>query len=145
NSAPPLGDGQTDFDMRLLLGRSIWHYRGYINMDLGLRARSGEPVNEIPYSLELGIDLTRDYLLIGQISGVRSISENQNQTDFRIVNGMVQNFVGTGAVEDYLKAHLQLIYRLNSKMEISFMFEQLLRGRNTSHATILGGGLILHN
>ncbi|NIV92320.1 hypothetical protein GWN42_05830 [candidate division KSB1 bacterium] len=141
DSAPPLGDGQTDVEFRLLFGRSILNYNGYVNIDVGYRAREGEPVDEVPFSLELGYNLTKDYLLIGQLQGVRSISEKASQTDFRIVDGMLVDFVGTGAVEDFAKARLQLIYRVSPMLDLSFEFEQVLLGRNTSHATIVGGGI----
>ncbi len=36
-NAPPLGDGQTDFDFILLAGRSLFDYRGYINLEAGYR------------------------------------------------------------------------------------------------------------
>lgn len=144
NSAPPLGDGQTDFDFKVLLGRSVFNYQGYVNFDVGFRARSGEPVDEVPYAAEAGINLTKDYLLIGRIHGVRSISENANQNDFRIVDGVVQNFVGTGAVEDFAKAQLQLIYKAHQNLDLSFEFDQVLTGRNTSYATTLGIGVVIH-
>ncbi len=145
DSAPPLGDGQTDFDLRLLIGRSIFNYSGYINLDIGFRTRSGEPVDEVPYAFELGINLTKNYMLIGQIHGVRSISENANQNDFRIIDGKVQNFVGTGALEDFVKGQLQLIYKISPKFDLTFDFDQVLSGRNTSYSTTLGAGLVLHN
>ena len=144
NSKPPLGDGQTDFDFRVLLGRSIFGYRGYVNFDLGYRARSGKPVDEITYSSEFGMNLSSHYTLVGRIYGVRGISESQSQRDFRIVDGRVQNFVGTGALEDFLKAQLQLIYKISARVELSFLFEQILDGRNTSQASILGGGIAIH-
>lgn len=145
DSAPPLGDGQTDFDFRLLLGRSIFNYNGYVNLDIGYRARSSEPVDEIPFSFEVGVNLTKDYLLIGQFNGVRSIAENEDQQNFRIVNGMIENFIGTGAVEDFIKAQLQLVYRMNSNIDLSFEFNQVLTGRNTSHAATFGAGMAFHN
>ncbi|MFQ5707702.1 MAG: hypothetical protein ACE5HO_09655 [bacterium] len=144
NSAPPLGDGQTDVDFHLLLGRSILDYRGYVNVDVGYRARSGEPVDEIPYAFEAGFDLAKNYVLIGQLYGVIGISENGQQQDFRVANGQVQNFVGTGAVEEFLKGQLQLVYHLNPVLDLSFVFEQVLNGKNTSQATILGGGISIH-
>ncbi|RMD88791.1 MAG: hypothetical protein D6813_11555 [Calditrichaeota bacterium] len=144
NSAPPLGDGQTDIDFRLLFGKSILKYKGYINIDVGYRARSGEPVDEIPYAFEGGITLTPKYMLIGQIYGVRSINEKKGQQDFRVIDGEVVNFVGTGAVEDFLKAQIQLLYRLSGEVDLSFVFEQVLDGRNTARATILGGGIAFH-
>jgi hypothetical protein len=144
NSAPPLGDGQTDVDFHLLIGRSIFNYHGYITMDFGYRARSGEPVDEIPFAMELGANLTKNYLLIGQLYGVRSISGKQGQPDFRVIDGVAVNFVGTGAVEDFLKGQVQLVYKINPWLDLSFVFEQVLAGRNTSRASILGGGIAVH-
>ncbi|MFQ5651294.1 MAG: hypothetical protein ACE5IY_15265 [bacterium] len=143
DSAPPLGDGQTDFDLRLLLGHPLFNYRGYLNIDAGFRTRSGDPVDELPFSLELGLNLTDDYLLIGRLHGVRSISEDAGQKNFRIVNGTIQNFIGTGAVEDFVKGQLQLIYKLSATISLAFELDQVLTGRNTSHATTVGAGLVI--
>ena len=104
NSAPPLGDDQMDFDMHLQIGRSIFNYNGYFNLDAGYRLRSNEPVDEIPFMAELGLDLSKDYLFIGKLYGVRSLSMNENKSDFKIVNGQVVNFIGTGELEDFVKA-----------------------------------------
>jgi hypothetical protein len=143
-SRPPLGDGQTDFEMRLLVGRSLLNYRGYINFDVGYRARSGEPIDEVIYGLEFGYNLSKHYLLAGQLAGIRGISEKGNQQDFAILDGMVQNFVGTGALEDFMKAQVQFTYRINPTLELSFLFERVLLGRNTSDATVIGGGFAIH-
>jgi len=144
-SAPPLGDGQTDFEFKLLFGRAILNYLGYVNIDVGFRARSAEPVDEVPYALEMGLNLTKEYMLIGKLYGVRSIAENDNQTDFRIIDGKIENFVGTGAVEDFTKVQFQLLYKLSPHRQLSFEFDQVITGRNTSHATTLGVGIVFHN
>lgn len=144
DSRPPLGDGQTDFEMRLLLGRSVLNHSGYVNFDFGYRARSGVPVDEVIYGAEFGYNLSKYYLLSGQISGVRAISEKRSQQDFTIINGMIQNFVGTGALEDFLKAQLQLTYKISPRWDLSFLFERVLLGRNTSQANIVGGGIAIH-
>ncbi|MFQ5640581.1 MAG: hypothetical protein ACE5IR_21580 [bacterium] len=144
DSAPPIGDGQTDIEFRLQLGRSLFNYNGYVTIDAGYRGRGGEPVDEIPFAFEIGVDLTKDYVLIGRVQGVRSITEKEGQNDFRIVDGQVVNFIGTGSVEDFVKVNAQLIYHMTSKFDLSFEFEQTLAGRNTSHATIFGGGIAFH-
>ena len=144
DSRPPLGDGQTDFEMRLLLGRSVLNHSAYVNFDFGYRARAGVPVDEVIYAAEFGYNLSKYYLLSGQISGVRAISEKRSQQDFTIINGMIQNFVGTGALEDFLKAQLQLTYKISPSWDLSFLFERVLLGRNTSQANIVGGGIAMH-
>jgi|GEM_PF-2122443 len=145
DTAPPLGDGQADVEFRLLLGRSIANGGGYLNLDAGFRARSGEPVDEVPFAVEAGIRLTKSYMLIGKIHGVRGIKEDDDQQNFTIVNGRIENFVGTGALEDFVKAQAQLIYNLTSTIDISFEFDQVVTGRNTSQASTVGIGLAIHN
>ena len=145
DTAPPLGDGQTDVEFRLLVGRSIANGTGYLNLDAGFRARSGEPVDEVPFAVEAGIRLTKSYMLIGKIHGVRGIKEDNKQQNFRIVNGTIENFVGTGALEDFVKAQVQLVYKFNATMDVSFEFDQVLTGRNTSQASTVGIGLAIHH
>ncbi len=145
DSAPPLGDGQTDFDIRLLLGSSLFNFNGYLNIDAGYRGRAEEPADEFPFSLEMGYNLTDHYTLIGRLHGVRSIAEGSGQENFRIIDGKIENFIGTGTVEDFLKAQLQLFYRLNSRFGLSFEFDQVLLGRNTAHASTFGIGLVFSN
>ncbi len=143
DSAPPLGDGQTDLEFRLLTGRSILNYRAYVNFELAYRIRSGEPVDEMHFLLEAGLNLTRDYLFIATLYGVQGLSETAGQDDFRLVNGRVVNFVGMGAVEEFTNVRLQLVYRIARTVDLSFELNQVLAGRNTSLATTVGGGLAL--
>ncbi len=145
DSAPPLGDGQTDFDVHVLVGRSILNYRGYINVDVGYRARAKAPVDEIPFALEAGFNLTKDYVLSALLHGVRGISDDSGQQNFQIINGKVRNFVGTGALEDFTRAQLQLTYRIASRVDLSFSFDRVLSGRNTSRASTAGVGVAFHN
>ncbi len=144
DTAPPLGDGQTDLEFRLLLGRSILNNEGYVNFDAGFRTRSGEPVDEVPFSVEAGLNLSPHYMLIGKLNGVRSIREDNDQENFRIVDGSVENFVGTGALEDFLKLQIQFIYKVQPFLDISFEFDRVLSGRNTSQASTFGIGMALH-
>lgn len=144
DSAPPLGDGQTDFEFRLLLGRPLFNHNGYLNLDAGYRVRSGEPTDEVPFSAELGINLSEHYLLVGKLHGVRGISEKSTQENFRIVDGRVENFVGTGALEDFVRAQAQFIYHIVPAVDISFEFDQVLTGRNTARASTIGFGIAFH-
>ena len=57
DQAPPLGDGQTDFELNLLLGNSFFNYVAYYNFEVGYRARSGVPVDEVPFIIEGGMNL----------------------------------------------------------------------------------------
>ncbi|MGH7456117.1 MAG: hypothetical protein ACRENG_32485, partial [bacterium] len=97
--APPLGDGQNDFELRALIGQSILRHAVYYNLDIGYRARSKTPVDEIPFALEAGVGIGKAGLLIGQIYGVRALSGTEAVT----VNAQSQTSLNP--VEDYVKAH----------------------------------------
>jgi len=135
--APPLGDGQNDFELRALIGQSILRGAAYYNLDVGYRARSGKPVDEIPFALEAGFGLGKLGLLIGQIYGVRAISGAEAATI------KAQSQVSLSPIEDYMKAHAQLILHLQKDMEIAFIYEKILTGRNTASGRSLGVALAL--
>jgi len=126
NLAPPLGDGQNDFELRALIGQSILRGAAYYNLDVGYRARSGQPVDEIPFALEAGLGLGKLGLLIGQIYGVRALSGAEAST----INSQSQTSLNP--VEDYVKAHAQLILHLQNGMDVAFIYENILSGRNTA-------------
>jgi len=126
NLAPPLGDGQNDFELRALIGQSILRGAAYYNLDVGYRARSGQPVDEIPFALEAGLGLGKLGLVIGQIYGVRALSG----AEASIIKAQSQTSLNP--VEDYVKAHAQLILHLQNGMDVAFIYENILSGRNTA-------------
>ncbi len=137
--APPLGDGQNDFELRALIGQSILRGTAYYNLDVGYRARSGTPVDEIPFALEAGFGLGKLGLLIGQIYGVRALSGaeaaiTKSQSQFSL-----------NPIEDYVKAHAQLIVRLQKGVEVAFIYENIFTGRNTANGRSLGVALAFYS
>ncbi len=135
NLAPPLGDGQTDFELRALIGQSILRGAAYYNLDVGYRARSGQPVDEIPFALETGLGLGKLGLVIGQIYGVRALSGAEASTI------KTQSQTSLNPVEDYVKAHAQLILHVQKGLDIAFIYEKILSGRNTAGGRSLGVAL----
>lgn len=133
--APPLGDGQNDFELRALIGQSILRHAAYYNLDIGYRARSQTPVDEIPFALEAGLGLGKAGLLIGQIYGVRALSGTEAVT----VNTPSQTSLNP--VEDYVKAHAQVILHIGKGMDLAFIYENLLAGRNTAAGRSIGVAL----
>lgn len=133
--APPLGDGQNDFELRALIGQSILRHAAYYNLDIGYRARSQTPVDEIPFALEAGLGLGKAGLLIGQIYGVRALSGTEAVT----VN--TQSQTSLNPVEDYVKAHAQVILHIGKGMDLAFIYENLLAGRNTAAGRSIGVAL----
>lgn len=132
NLAPPLGDGQNDFELRALIGQSIFKNAAYYNLDVGYRARSGTPVDEIPFAFEAGCGLGKFGLLIGQIYGVRALSGAEATTV------RAQSQTSLNSVEDYVKAHAQLILHAGKGVDMAFIYEKLLAGRNTANGRSIG-------
>lgn len=135
--APPLGDGQTDFELRALIGQSILRGAAYYNLDFGYRARGGEPVDEVPFAAEAGFGLGKLGLLIGQIYGVRALAGAEAATL------KAQSQISLSPGEDYMKAQAQLIVHLQKGMEIAFIYENLFTGRNTAKGRSFGVALAL--
>lgn len=137
DQAPPLGDGQTDFELNLLLGNSIFNYVAYYNFEAGYRVRAGVPADEVPFALEAGVNLGKMALVIGKLVGVRAIAEAQSAAPG------VGSQISLSAVEDYLKANLQLIWNVSPEVEVAAIAERVLQGRNTAAGATLGVALSL--
>ena len=137
--APSLGDGQTDFELRALIGQSILRGAAYYNLDVGYRARCGTPVDEIPFALEAGFGLGKLGLLIGQIYGVRALSGSEAA----IIKSQSQ--FSLNPIEDYVKAHAQLIVHLQKGMDVAFIYENIFTGRNTAKGRSIGVALALYS
>ena len=62
DSELPLGNGQEDFEGKVLFGKSFGAY-GYGGLELGYRFRTDDPVDEFRFLIEYGFDLNdRTYL-----------------------------------------------------------------------------------
>jgi len=55
---PEIGDGQNDYEVRLLAGKSLWPFPGYAGLEVGYRFRSGSPSDEVRYLAEVGMNFT---------------------------------------------------------------------------------------
>ncbi len=58
---PPLGNGQNDFELRLLLGRSLWPFPAYCGLEAGYRWRAGAPADEVRALFEIGANFTKKF------------------------------------------------------------------------------------
>jgi protein XagA len=85
NDAAPLGNGQYDYEFRLLYGRSLYpHIPGYFNMEAGFRYRTEEPANELKYLLEFGADFTK--IIYGRVKldgtyGLGDVNDSANTSE----------------------------------------------------------------
>jgi len=83
DDALPLGNGQEDYEARILIGKSLNQY-GYVGVELGYRLRSGDPSDEIRYLLEYGISLNDNLYFRAKLDGIESANNASNN----IVNGV---------------------------------------------------------
>ena len=68
----PPGNNQNDYELKLLLGRSLWPFPGYCGVELGYRWRTGYPSDEYRYLVEFGMNLTRKLSLRVKLDGIKS-------------------------------------------------------------------------
>ncbi len=69
----PLGNGQEDFEFRLLLGRSLGSL-GYFGVEGAYRYRREDPSDEFRYLIEYGIDVTETLYLRTKLDGIQSLA-----------------------------------------------------------------------
>jgi protein XagA len=67
------GNNQSDYELRLLAGKSLWPFPGYCGAEAGYRFRTKAPSDEFKYLLEFGIDLTQKLSLRLKLDGTKSM------------------------------------------------------------------------
>ncbi len=83
DDALPLGNGQEDYEFRVLLGKSLNRY-GYLGLELGYRFRTDEPSDEIRYLIEYGVNLTDNLYFRTKLDGIESAN---NADSFETLTG----------------------------------------------------------
>lgn len=76
----PRGNGQNDYEFRVLIGRSLNEY-GYFGVEVGYRFRDEEPSDEYRYLLEYGISVTDNFYLRTKIDGNLSAGNSDTVTN----------------------------------------------------------------
>ena len=66
-----LGNGQEDFELRVLLGKSLNSF-GYVGAEFGYRLRTDSPSDEYRYLLEYGFSVNSNLYLRAKLDGVLS-------------------------------------------------------------------------
>ena len=83
DDALPLGNGQEDYEFRVLLGKSLNRY-GYLGFELGYRFRTDEPSDEIRYLIEYGVNFNDNFYFRTKLDGIESAN---NADDILTVTG----------------------------------------------------------
>ena len=83
DDALPLGNGQEDYEFRVLLGKSLNRY-GYLGFELGYRFRTEEPSDEIRYLIEYGVNFSENFYFRTKLDGIESAN---NADSFQTLTG----------------------------------------------------------
>jgi len=75
NAELPLGNGQEDFEGKLLFGKSFGDL-GYGGLEVGYRVRTDDPVDEFRYLVEYGFDLNDRTYLRTKLDGIHAASSS---------------------------------------------------------------------
>ena len=76
----PLGNGQEDYEARLLFGKSLNRF-GYFGLETGYRYRSSNPSDEIRYLLEYGFSATKNLYFRTKLDGIASAGNADSTLD----------------------------------------------------------------
>lgn len=68
----PRGNGQEDFEGRLLFGKSLNEY-GYFGIEAGYRFRTDDPSDEFRYLIEYGFNATENLYFRTKLDGIQAI------------------------------------------------------------------------
>jgi hypothetical protein len=119
----PLGNGQEDFEGRLLVGKSLGRF-GYLGFEAGYRFRRSGPSDEFRYLAEYGFNATRDLYFRSKLDGILSLKNGDTESN-AFGNPQLRNDFDLGKLE------LTAGYALTKSWAGEFTFAPNLYGRNT--------------
>lgn len=125
----PLGNGQYDYEIRLLYGQSLGYlFPGYCNVELGYRWRAEAPSDEFRYLVELGMDLSSQLYVRAKLDGLISAQNGDTIVDASGNPTLSSEF-------DLLKLDLAAGFKLNKTWGLEAVYSPALSGENTACGT----------
>lgn len=132
---PPLGNGETDLDAKLLLGASLYPIPAYLTGDIGYRKRGGEFVDEINFNFEAGYTFFNKYLLRFLTTGIRSTDSGAGQSEL----------LGFPLAQEQFRIGGGIIYKLDNNFELDVTYLKTTSGKYIPKANELFVGLAFKN
>ena len=122
----PLGNGQYDYEVRLMYGRSLWPLiPGYMNLEAGYRWRDKDPSDEFRYLVEIGSEFGKNFYGRAKLDALVSMDNADNQTD-AFGNP-------TSTLEyDLAKLDLTLGYHMTTQWGLELGYTPAVWGENTA-------------
>lgn len=129
----PLGNGQTDYEIRLLYGKSLYPIPIYFGLEGGYRFRTQDPSDEYRYLAEIGWTITDKYYARTKLDGTLSAD---NADPVIIPPGTIG---GPGTVNPTLapafdlgKLELTGGYKIDKRYSAEFTWTPNIYGQNTA-------------
>ncbi len=122
----PLGNGQYDFELRGLMGISLWPYiPGYMNLELGYRWRNNAPADELRYLIEFGTNITKNFYGRIKLDGILGMRNGKVQKDLSGNPTLSYNY-------DLGKLDITFGYKITKIISLEFEYTPEIYGKNTS-------------
>ncbi|MCU0600827.1 MAG: hypothetical protein MUE70_16385 [Desulfobacterales bacterium] len=126
DDALPLGNGQYDYELKLLYGHSLWPViPGYMNLEAGYRWRAEDPSDEFRYLVEVGSDLGKNFYARAKLDAIVSMDNSDETMD---INGNPT----TTLEYDLAKLYVTLGYQLMKAWGVELEYVPPLWGENTA-------------
>ena len=132
---PPLGNGETDYDVKLLLGFSLYPIPAYLTGDIGYRLRGGDFEDEIQYNFEAGYTFFNKYLVRGVTTGIKSMKMEAGLSDL----------LGFPLSQEQVRVGGGLIYKLNQRIEFDITYLKTISGNYIPKANEVFIGIAFKN
>ncbi len=126
DDALPLGNGQYDYEIRGLMGFSLWpKIPGYLNLEFGYRWRTEEPADELRYLLEFGMDFTKKFYGRIKLDGIKGLGNGKEDKDIAGNPTLSYNY-------DLGKLDITFGYKITKNTSIELEYTPEIYGQNTS-------------
>ena len=126
DDALSLGNGQYDYELRLLYGRSLWPMiPGYVNLEAAYRWRAEAPSDEFRYLVEIGSDLGKNFYARAKLDAIVGMGNGDDKTDA---------FGNPASTLEYDLTKLDLTagYQITKKLGIELGYAPELWGESTA-------------
>ncbi len=132
---PSLGNGQNDFELKLLVGKSLEKLPIYFGLEAGYRWRFEDPSDEWRLLLEVGGSYEDFYgrLKIDSIISARNADERNQMTISNI--SMTPQF-------DLTKLDMTIGYNIDKKWAVEASYTPMIYGENTTSGSTLSAAVI---
>lgn len=124
--ALPLGNGQYDYEFRLLYGRSLWPMiPGYMNLEAAYRWRAKKPSDEFRCLVEVGSDLGKNFYARAKLDAIIGMNNGDDiMDDFGNPTSTL--------VYDLAKLDLAVGYQMTRTMGVELGYTPAIWGENTA-------------